>query len=162
MAWDGAPARLTVHPDRAPDGLDFDDVRMIVESERGRGVRPSPSTTAGSSPAATGPSTSSMPVGTRAFGAHAATVTAPARRVECVTVLAAPTPAARPARGASALAGVRSRRRTRLHDALGAADLGRFERFAEWAGDHGARFVGTLPLLASFLDDPSTPAPTHR
>lgn len=33
------------------------------------------------------------------------------------------------------------------------------ERLLAWAGEHGARAVGTLPLLPTFLDDPFNPSP---
>ncbi|MEM9192525.1 MAG: 4-alpha-glucanotransferase [Myxococcota bacterium] len=39
------------------------------------------------------------------------------------------------------------------------ADLASFRTFADWAGDAGANFVGPLPLLATFLDEPFDPSP---
>jgi 4-alpha-glucanotransferase len=47
-------------------------------------------------------------------------------------------------------------------------DLGTFRRFAAWAADRGARVVGTLPILATFVGhdgepcDPSPYAPVSR
>ena len=41
----------------------------------------------------------------------------------------------------------------------GAGDLSDFQHFLEWTADLGGRFVGTLPLFASFLDEPFEPSP---
>ncbi|MFZ0892085.1 MAG: 4-alpha-glucanotransferase [Thermoplasmata archaeon] len=41
----------------------------------------------------------------------------------------------------------------------GCGDLSSLQRVVEWAGRHGASFVGTLPILASFLDRPFDPSP---
>lgn len=41
----------------------------------------------------------------------------------------------------------------------GIGDLGHLERLGRWSSDLGARFVGTLPLLAAFLDRPFEPSP---
>lgn len=41
----------------------------------------------------------------------------------------------------------------------GAGDLSDFERFMLWTADLGGRFVGTLPLFASFLQKPFAPSP---
>ncbi len=45
------------------------------------------------------------------------------------------------------------------HRGWGAGDLTDLEEFLVWAGGRGARLVGTLPLLASFLDEPYDPSP---
>jgi 4-alpha-glucanotransferase len=42
---------------------------------------------------------------------------------------------------------------------LGAGDFSDLGAFAEFAGSMGAGFVGTLPLLAAFLDEPFNPSP---
>jgi 4-alpha-glucanotransferase len=47
----------------------------------------------------------------------------------------------------------------RAHHDRGLGDLAHLERLARWSGAHGARFVGTLPLLAAFLDTPFEPSP---
>jgi 4-alpha-glucanotransferase len=47
-------------------------------------------------------------------------------------------------------------------DQRATGDLATFERFAHWAGAHGARVLGTLPLLATFFgagDEPTDPSP---
>ncbi|MBR9990281.1 MAG: 4-alpha-glucanotransferase [Gemmatimonadetes bacterium] len=41
----------------------------------------------------------------------------------------------------------------------GTGDYGDLARLAEWAGELGAGFVSTLPLLATFLDAPFEPSP---
>lgn len=41
----------------------------------------------------------------------------------------------------------------------GAGDLTDLEGLARWTSELGGRVVGTLPLLASFLDDPCDPSP---
>ncbi len=41
----------------------------------------------------------------------------------------------------------------------GAGDLADLARFGNLVAQHGARFVGTLPLLATFLDEPFEPSP---
>lgn len=41
----------------------------------------------------------------------------------------------------------------------GSGDFTDLERLIRWAAGLGARFVGTLPLLASFLDEPFSPSP---
>lgn len=41
----------------------------------------------------------------------------------------------------------------------GAGDLSDFQRFMEWTANLGGRFVGTLPLFASFLEEPFAPSP---
>lgn len=46
-----------------------------------------------------------------------------------------------------------------LHDRTGRADLGCLRRLTDWAADAGAAVVGTLPLLATFLDDPCDESP---
>lgn len=43
---------------------------------------------------------------------------------------------------------------------MGVGDLGDLARLAEWAQGYGCRYVGTLPLLASFLsEEPFEPSP---
>ncbi len=48
-----------------------------------------------------------------------------------------------------------------LHSAAsrGAGSIAELGRLCAWAGSLGARFVGTLPLLAAYLDDPFEPSP---
>lgn len=46
-----------------------------------------------------------------------------------------------------------------LHDRAGRADLGCLRRLTDWAAEAGAAVVGTLPLLATFLDDPCDESP---
>lgn len=41
----------------------------------------------------------------------------------------------------------------------GAGDLGDLETLTDWTAEMGGQVVATLPLLATFLDDPSTPSP---
>lgn len=41
----------------------------------------------------------------------------------------------------------------------GTGDLSDLRAFASFAGTHGCRLVGTLPLLASYLDEPFEPSP---
>jgi 4-alpha-glucanotransferase len=41
----------------------------------------------------------------------------------------------------------------------GAGDLSDFEGFMNWTAELGGRFVGTLPLFASFLEEPFAPSP---
>ncbi len=45
------------------------------------------------------------------------------------------------------------------HDNWGAGNLTDLERVATWAHELGGRFIGTLPLLATFLDEPYDPSP---
>jgi 4-alpha-glucanotransferase len=47
-------------------------------------------------------------------------------------------------------------------DSRGAGDLSDLRRLAEIASRNGARFVGTLPLLATFPEDPSPYSPVSR
>src|SRR5687767_3837532 len=47
----------------------------------------------------------------------------------------------------------------RGEDDFGIGDFADLAELAHWAGDLGARYVGTLPLLASFLDQPFDPSP---
>jgi 4-alpha-glucanotransferase len=48
-----------------------------------------------------------------------------------------------------------------LHSARswGAGDFGDLAEFISWVGAQGGRFVGTLPLLPAFLDQPCEPSP---
>jgi len=48
-----------------------------------------------------------------------------------------------------------------LHSARswGVGDYGDLERLLAWTGEGGGSFVGTLPLLPAFLDDPCEPSP---
>jgi 4-alpha-glucanotransferase len=41
----------------------------------------------------------------------------------------------------------------------GVGDFGDLARLADWVGECGGRVVGTLPLLAAFLDEPFEPSP---
>jgi 4-alpha-glucanotransferase len=41
----------------------------------------------------------------------------------------------------------------------GAGDLADLARLARWTGEQGGTYVGTLPLLASFVDEPYEPSP---
>lgn len=47
----------------------------------------------------------------------------------------------------------------RSGDDWGTGDLTSLERMAVWAAGLGARIMGTLPLLATFLDEPFEPSP---
>ncbi len=47
----------------------------------------------------------------------------------------------------------------RSEDNAGAGDLADLARFGAMVAGHGARFVGTLPLLAAFLEEPFEPSP---
>lgn len=47
----------------------------------------------------------------------------------------------------------------RSQDDHGIGDLDDLNRLCEWAGSLGVRYLGTLPLLASFLDQPFEPSP---
>ncbi|SFG75685.1 4-alpha-glucanotransferase [Desulfotomaculum arcticum] len=47
----------------------------------------------------------------------------------------------------------------RSEDNWGAGDFGDLENILKWTGDLGGSFVGTLPLLASFLNEPFEPSP---
>jgi len=44
-------------------------------------------------------------------------------------------------------------------ESLGVGDFGDLGRLAEWVGREGGHLVGTLPLLAAFLDEPYEPSP---
>ena len=155
IAWDGAPVRLTVHPERAPEGFGVDAVHIVIASEAGEEWRLS----LGDCRIEHGDGTVDLllPVGLP-FGAHTVRLSAPGAGPEVVTVLAAPSRLPGPPPSLRRSWGVFAPTYA-LHDASGAADLGCFERYSEWAGDHGARFVGTLPLLASFLGEPFDPSP---
>lgn len=41
----------------------------------------------------------------------------------------------------------------------GAGDYSDLERLAQWAGEQGASFTGTLPILPNYLDQPFDPSP---
>jgi len=47
----------------------------------------------------------------------------------------------------------------RSDETIGIGDFGALEMLMHWAGDRGADFVGTLPLLATFLRQPFEPSP---
>ena len=47
----------------------------------------------------------------------------------------------------------------RTRDGWGAGDLSDLEALAEWTASLGGGVVGTLPLLAAFLDEPFEPSP---
>lgn len=47
----------------------------------------------------------------------------------------------------------------RSDQTIGIGDLGALESLMHWSGDRGAKFVGTLPLLATFLSQPFEPSP---
>jgi 4-alpha-glucanotransferase len=44
-------------------------------------------------------------------------------------------------------------------DSWGIGDFGDLEKLTKWAGEAGAHFVGTLPLLSTFLENPYEPSP---
>jgi 4-alpha-glucanotransferase len=88
-------------------------------------------------------------------GAYIATLVGGAADGATTTILAAPRRLPRPtARRWGVFAPVSG-----LHDDSGRADLGCLDRLAAWAGRAGAAVVGTLPLLATFLDEPCEPSP---
>lgn len=88
-------------------------------------------------------------------GSYTATLVGGAVDGARTTVLAAPRRLPRPAgRRWGVFAPV-----TALHDRDGRADLGCLDRLASWAATAGAGVVGTLPLLAGFLDEPYDPSP---
>jgi len=47
----------------------------------------------------------------------------------------------------------------RSESSFGVGSLGDLDRLASWAGGVGARTMGTLPLLSTFLDEPFEPSP---
>ena len=100
-----------------------------------------------------------VPVGH--LGYHQATVHADGRQGRC-HVISAPTTGYRlpPGRRFGLFTPLYALR----HQGGGAGDLGDLTRLARWAhgvgGEHrGASFIGTLPLLAAFLDEPFEPSP---
>jgi len=93
------------------------------------------------------------------LGVHRLRVTAGATTGECVVIAA-------PARGGSS----RSNEPTRNWGVVlplyaipnrswGVGDVGDLRELATWAASAGAEVVATLPLLASFLDEPCEPSP---
>lgn len=83
------------------------------------------------------------------------------RRLES-TIISAPRMAYAPARGGAAARGwgvfvplyaLRTRR------SWGSGDFTDLEALAEWVAELGGRVVATLPLLASFLEEPCDPSP---
>ncbi len=74
-----------------------------------------------------------------------------------VTVLSAPRRLPRPAGGRvgvfAPLYALRSRH------SWGAGDLRDLRALAEWSAGHGAAVIGTLPMLAAYLDEPFEPSP---
>jgi 4-alpha-glucanotransferase len=83
------------------------------------------------------------------------------RRRASALVISAPRRAWHPPRRATRVAvfapvhGLRSER----SDRWGVGDLDDLDDLARWAGEAGAQLVGTLPLLATFLDEPFEPSP---
>ncbi len=94
-------------------------------------------------------------------GYHRITLDMPGQKHE-VTVISAPRRAyAPPARGPGGQAWGVFLPLYALHSARswGAGDFGDLESLLDWVRRLGGNFAGTLPLLASFLDEPFEPSP---
>ena len=92
------------------------------------------------------------------YGLHRVSCDAGGRRAEAV-LLAAPQHAYQfPSNRAWGVFAPVYALRTHREDPL-PGDLADLAALADWAGTLGASLVGTLPLLASFLDDPYEPSP---
>lgn len=97
----------------------------------------------------------SVPIGQ--LGYHRLRVSVGERSGECL-IIGTPTAAYRLPRGKrwGAFAPLYAVRRP---GAGAAGDLGDLGQLADWAGNLGASFIGTLPLLASYLSEPFEPSP---
>ena len=150
VAWDAEHPRLHLAPTVAPDALDG----VAVELHADHGARAVVPTADCGIEARAGAFDVVLPAPLEP-GAYTATLVGGAVDGAQATVLAAPRRLIRPKeRRWGVFAPV-----TGLHDRHGAADLGCLARLAEWAGHAGAGVVATLPLLATFLDEPFDPSP---
>jgi 4-alpha-glucanotransferase len=91
-------------------------------------------------------------------GYHRATIRLGRRSAE-VLVISAPRRAPVPGPGAREFGVVAPLYSLRSSHGHGIADLGDLRRLLDWTGRHGGAFVGTLPLLAGFLDEPAEISP---
>jgi 4-alpha-glucanotransferase len=150
VAWDGETARLRFAAG-AHGGPDLSRTSVEVRSEDGSST--TVRVAACARPVVGGAEVDlSVPLPT---GVHTAVVHGGPADGGAVTVLAAPRHVPGDARRRVGIfAPV-----TALHDDRGAADLGCLGRFACWAARQGVQVVATLPLLATFLDEPFDPSP---
>ncbi len=100
-----------------------------------------------------------LPLPELPIGYHVASVCAGTRSGQC-TVICAPTVAHRAPGTTAATWGVFAPTYAlRGERDLGVGDLGTLSRLAAWVRTLGGSLVGTLPLLASYLDEPFEPSP---
>ena len=92
------------------------------------------------------------------LGYHRATVRVGRRSAE-VLVISAPQRAPAPPRGMRASGVVAPLYSLRSEHRHGIADLGDLRRLLDWTWARGGDFVGTLPLLAGYLDPPAEISP---
>lgn len=156
VVWGGVEARLEI---RAPGGMPRAGVRCILEMEGG-GERAWITRRRGGAGTSNGSVAGGFPVSLPRglpVGVHRLSMDL-GRSVASATVLAAPRTCYRAARARELgvflpLYSVRSGR------GWDVGDLGDLRALAAWAGRAGCGFVGTLPLLATYLDRPFDPSP---
>lgn len=155
IAWGGAPPPLHLN---LPARTRSFELRLKLEDGGGEYRASHMLARAGSKPLRLPPD---LPMGT-----HLLTIESGSTRAEAA-VLSAPTrcyqgddndPHAKPPRETGIfipLYALRSKRRS----STGIGDLSDLETLTGWAGSLGCSLVGTLPLLACYLDEPFDPSP---
>jgi len=155
VAWEGQAAALKL---RLTAGSTRSGVRCVLTLEDGGELRWTVSPRDLERATARGVADISLP-GDLPLGAHRLTIEVGPKLAHS-TVLAAPCRSfAREHAGSRQLGVFLPLYSVRSERNWGVGDLGDLQMLGEWSAASGCGFVGTLPLLASFLDEPFDPSP---
>jgi 4-alpha-glucanotransferase len=156
VAWDGEPS---FHVLRVPNAMVSRPVEVSIELEDGgeareiAETRPLGPTRGGARTRVALPLPSGLP-----HGFHRMRLTVDGESAE-VGLISAPRRCHEPAEATRGVGLFLPLYALVTERSWGTADLSDLARLAEWCGSHGCRYVGTLPLLASYLDEPFEPSP---
>jgi 4-alpha-glucanotransferase len=156
VAWDGEPS---FHVLRVPNAMVSRPVEVSIELEDGgeareiAETRPLGPTRGGDRTRVALPLPSGLP-----HGFHRMRLTVDGESAE-VGLISAPRRCYEPAEATRGVGLFLPLYALVTERSWGTADLSDLARLAEWCGSHGCRYVGTLPLLASYLDEPFEPSP---
>jgi 4-alpha-glucanotransferase len=148
VVWAGQPARLRLTDDPARNGSPAGTVLMTIELEDGRVIEHSAPVQGMAVPLPSG-----LPIGIHRLSLQIGPRTASA------TVLSAPPRCYQPGRPEHSLGLFLPLHALRTDRDWGVGDLGDLERLLCWSASLGCSYVGTLPLLACYLDEPFDPSP---
>ena len=157
VAWDGVPGPLTVRfPARTPGAVAW---RLELEGGGTRSGSADLPAVGGADVEGVAFQTYRLAVpGPLPFGYHRLHIEAGGRETGC-TVLAAPRRAYAAGDGARAWGAFLPLYALRSARDWGAGDFTDLDNLIGWVRRHGGGLVGTLPLLAAFLDEPCEPSP---